>query len=242
MVLYDRATEVATRSGPRWRRSGGWSWCRPSTTLQVIAGQGTVGLEIAAQAAEAGVTAADVLVCTGGGGLAAGIALALEAEAPGLRVRPAEPEGFDDMARSLAAGERVGNAGNRVGLRRDPDAAAGDADLPDSAAAGGAGPRGERRGGARRGGAGLPASRAALEPGGAVALAAALFRGGDIAGDAVVCVATGETSRRRRSRGRSARGDAAPWKAARRPPYDAQQPRSPGECRRETRFSTISPS
>ena len=76
----------------------------------MIAGQGTTGLEIAAQAAEAGVTAADVLVCCGGGGLSAGIALALEADAPGLRVRPVEPEGFDDMARSLAAGERVANA------------------------------------------------------------------------------------------------------------------------------------
>ena len=74
----------------------------------MIAGQGTTGLEIAAQAAEAGVAAADVLVCCGGGGLSAGIALALEAEAPGLRVRTVEPEGFDDMARSLAAGERRG--------------------------------------------------------------------------------------------------------------------------------------
>ena len=55
-------------------------------------------------------TRADVLVCCGGGGLSAGIALALEAEAPGLRVRTAEPAGFDDMARSLAAGERLGNA------------------------------------------------------------------------------------------------------------------------------------
>jgi threonine dehydratase len=77
---------------------------------QVIAGQGTVGLEIAAQAAAAGVTRADVLVCCGGGGLAAGTALALEARAPGLRVRTVEPAGFDDMARSLATGVRQRNA------------------------------------------------------------------------------------------------------------------------------------
>ena len=68
-----------------------------------------MGLEIAVQAAEAGVDSADVLTCCGGGGLSAGIALALEADAPGLRVRTAEPSGFDDVARSLAAGERLGN-------------------------------------------------------------------------------------------------------------------------------------
>jgi threonine dehydratase len=55
------------------------------------------------------VTGGDVLVCCGGGGLTAGMALALEADAPGLRVRPVEPMGFDDTARSLAAGMRVGN-------------------------------------------------------------------------------------------------------------------------------------
>ena len=79
----------------------------------MIAGQGTVGLEVAEQAEAAGVTSADVLVCCGGGGLSAGVALALEASAPGLRVRTAEPEGFDDMARSLASGRRERNAAGR---------------------------------------------------------------------------------------------------------------------------------
>ena len=59
----------------------------------MIAGQGTVGLEIAAQAAEAGSTEADVLVCCGGGGLTSGIALALEARAPGCGCAPVEPGG-----------------------------------------------------------------------------------------------------------------------------------------------------
>ena len=59
---------------------------------------------------------ATVLVCCGGGGLTAGISLALEAEAPGMRVRPVEPEGFDDTAKSLAAGERVGHGQPEVGL------------------------------------------------------------------------------------------------------------------------------
>jgi threonine dehydratase len=83
---------------------------RPYDDAMVIAGQGTTGLEIAEQARAAGVTEADVLVCCGGGGLTSGIALALEAEAPGLRARSVEPAGFDDVARSLLAGERMGNS------------------------------------------------------------------------------------------------------------------------------------
>ncbi|MBS8271895.1 pyridoxal-phosphate dependent enzyme, partial [Halomonas litopenaei] len=57
-----------------------------------------------------GVTEADVMVCCGGGGLTSGIALALAADAPGLRARPAEPEGFDDVTRSLQSGKIERNA------------------------------------------------------------------------------------------------------------------------------------
>ena len=88
----------------------GLTLIRPYDDPQVIAGQGTTGLEIATQAVDAGVTSAEVLVCCGGGGLASGIALALEATAPALRVRTAEPAGFDDMAQSLATGNRARNA------------------------------------------------------------------------------------------------------------------------------------
>ena len=106
VVLYDRATEDRDALGAELAATRALTLIPPFDHPQVIAGQGTVGLEIAAQAAEAGVGAADVLVCCGGGGLSAGIALALEAEAPGLRVRTAEPEGFDDMA-PLAGGGRA---------------------------------------------------------------------------------------------------------------------------------------
>jgi threonine dehydratase len=75
----------------------------------IIAGQGTVGLEIAEQCAELGVTPDDVVVSASGGGLVAGIALALEARMPGARVWTAEPAGFDDHQRSLAAGRRLRN-------------------------------------------------------------------------------------------------------------------------------------
>ena len=104
VVLYDRANEDRDAIGARLSEERGLTLIKPFDNEQVISGQGTTGLEIAEQTAEAGVTDADVLVCCGGGGLTSGIALALEAEAPGLTARPVEPEGFDDIARSLAAG------------------------------------------------------------------------------------------------------------------------------------------
>jgi threonine dehydratase len=87
VVLYDRATEDRDAIGARLAGERGLSLIKPFDNAMVIAGQGTTGLEIAAQAAEQGCTQADVLVCCGGGGLSSGIALALEARAPGLRVR-----------------------------------------------------------------------------------------------------------------------------------------------------------
>ncbi len=76
----------------------------------VIAGQGTVGAEIADQVALLGPAPDAVLVPCGGGGLTAGIALALEARLPASRLYTVEPQGFDDTARSLKAGERLANA------------------------------------------------------------------------------------------------------------------------------------
>jgi len=72
----------------------------------IIAGQGTVGLEIAEQSAELGMEPDQVLVCCGGGGLIAGSATALKARLPGVSVHTVEPEDFDDTARSLLSGKR----------------------------------------------------------------------------------------------------------------------------------------
>ena len=72
----------------------------------IIAGQGTVGLEIAEQAAAEG-AALDLLVGPiGGGGLMAGVAVAVRARSPATAIFGVEPEGFDDTRLSLAAGER----------------------------------------------------------------------------------------------------------------------------------------
>jgi threonine dehydratase len=73
----------------------------------IIAGQGTVGLEIAEQSIEMDLPVDQVLICCGGGGLSAGSAIALKARLPEVSVHTVEPQNFDDTARSLELGERV---------------------------------------------------------------------------------------------------------------------------------------
>ncbi len=75
----------------------------------IIAGQGTVGLEIAEQSIEIGIEPDRVLICCGGGGLTAGSAIALRDRFPDVSIHTVEPGGFDDTARSLAAGRRLEN-------------------------------------------------------------------------------------------------------------------------------------
>ena len=70
----------------------------------IIAGQGTVGLEIAEQCDELGMRPDSVLICCGGGGLVAGSATALKSSFNDVGVHTVEPEGFDDTARSLLSG------------------------------------------------------------------------------------------------------------------------------------------
>jgi len=72
----------------------------------VIAGQGTTGLEIAADVKALGAKPAAVVVPCGGGGLIAGASLAIAATLPGVAIYAAEPAGFDDTTRSLRSGHR----------------------------------------------------------------------------------------------------------------------------------------
>jgi threonine dehydratase len=82
----------------------------------VIAGQGTVALELIEEAKAAGLALDALAVPTGGGGLISGCALAMEALAPGAQVWAVEPEDWDDTRRSLEAGRRVANDGTGSGL------------------------------------------------------------------------------------------------------------------------------
>jgi threonine dehydratase len=108
--LYDRATESREQIGAEIAARTGAALIKPYDDPRIIAGQGTVGVETAAQARERGAALDLALVPCGGGGLIAGCALALTAAFPGIALYAVEPEGLDDTRRSLEAGERVANA------------------------------------------------------------------------------------------------------------------------------------
>ena len=192
VVLYDRANDDRDAIGAALATKRRLTLIKPFDDPQVIAGQGTTGLEIAAQAAAEGVTHADVLVCCGGGGLTSGIALALEANAPGLRTRPCEPTNFDDVTRSLALGFVQRNAA-RTGSLCDAiiTPQPGDITFPILKRLCGAGLVVTDAEAMQAVALAFSRLKIVLEPGGAVALAAAWFRPDHIEGDAVIAVATG---------------------------------------------------
>ncbi|NOD62492.1 MULTISPECIES: threonine/serine dehydratase [unclassified Ruegeria] len=192
VVLYDRANEKREEIGEAIAAERGLTLIRPYDEPLVIAGQGTTGLEIAGQAADLGVTQADVLVCCGGGGLTSGIALALEKHAPNLRARPCEPEGFDDVKRSLASGQIENNnaaSGNICDAILTPQP--GDITFPILNRLCGPGLSVTEEEALRAMALAFLRLKIVLEPGGAVALASALFRGDQIEGDDVIVVASG---------------------------------------------------
>ncbi|MDJ0387910.1 threonine/serine dehydratase [Roseomonas sp. E05] len=111
ITFFDRASTDREALAQRLAEERGASVLPPFDHPDVIAGQGTLALELAEDARAAGLTLDALAVCTGGGGLIAGCALAMEGASPGTEVWAAEPEGWDDTARSLAAGERLANDG-----------------------------------------------------------------------------------------------------------------------------------
>lgn len=114
--LYDRARDDREALSRAHAETTGQTVIPPFDHPHVIAGQGTAALELAADARAAGLAMDALLVCTGGGGLVAGSALAVASSSPATLVHAVEPEGWDDTARSLAAGERLANAPGGGGL------------------------------------------------------------------------------------------------------------------------------
>lgn len=193
VVFYDRvAGEDRDAIGAQLAAKRGLTLVKPFDDAEVIAGQGITGLEIAEQARLEGVKAADVIVCCGGGGFASGIALALEACAPALRVRPAEPAGFDDMARSLIAGERLSNA-HPSGSICDAiiTQTPGEITFPILQRLAGPGLVVTDDEALQAVALAFAHLRVVAEPGGAVALAAALFRASEIDGEDVIVTISG---------------------------------------------------
>ncbi|NNL73367.1 MAG: threonine/serine dehydratase [Silicimonas sp.] len=189
VVPYDRATQDRDAIGAALSEDRGLTLIKPFDNAEVISGQGTTGLEIAEQAAEAGITDAQVLVCCGGGGLTSGIALALETSP--FVVRPVEPEGFDDVARSLIAGRIQTNdrlSGSICDAIVTPRP--GDLTFPIMQRLCGPGLAVPDKDALRAVAMAFTHLRIVLEPGGAVALAAALWHlDGD--GDVIVVASGG---------------------------------------------------
>lgn len=109
VVFYDRYTQSREQISFALAQDRGAVVVPSFDDPFIIAGQGTVGLEIAEQAAAAGHSLDAFLCCCGGGGLIAGSATALNALSPQTRMYSVEPQAFNDTARSLAAGTRLSN-------------------------------------------------------------------------------------------------------------------------------------
>lgn len=193
IVLYDRATESREEIGRAIAAERGLTLIKPFDDPMVIAGQGTCGLEIAHQTTEQGLSGGTVLACCGGGGLTAGIALAMAARAPGFTVHPVEPEGFDDATRSLISGKRETNTTPTSGALCDAIVTPQPGELTFPILRAHCGP-------------GIVVSdievlramklaflrlKLVIEPGGAAALAAALFHAERCPDDTIIAVATG---------------------------------------------------
>jgi threonine dehydratase len=106
VVLYDRDREDREAIARDIAGQRGATLVRPYDDPLVIAGQGTVGREIAEDLAALGIAPDIVVAPASGGGLVAGVATAIKARYPRAMLMSAEPEGFDDHARSLRAGQR----------------------------------------------------------------------------------------------------------------------------------------
>ena len=116
VVTYDRFGESREAIASRIADMEGAILVPPFDDPDIVAGQGSCGVEFIEQAQEAGVVLETVLTAASGGGLAAGLALALEGLSPETRLYTVEPEHFDDHRRSLEAGARVSNAPGVVSM------------------------------------------------------------------------------------------------------------------------------
>jgi threonine dehydratase len=110
VVLYDRDREDRAGIARNIAAERGAVLVPPFDDPMIIAGQGTAGREIVEDLAAAGLAPDVVVIGASGGGLAAGIALAVKARVPQAKLYTAEPEGFDDTLRSFRSGKREQNS------------------------------------------------------------------------------------------------------------------------------------
>jgi len=111
VVLYDRLREDREAIARRLAAEQGATLVPPYDDAQIVAGQGTVGREIAEDLELLGIVPDIVVAPASGGGLVAGIAVAVKARFSQAAVMTAEPAGFDDHAQSFRAGRREAHGG-----------------------------------------------------------------------------------------------------------------------------------
>ncbi|MGB0749367.1 MAG: threonine ammonia-lyase [Magnetospiraceae bacterium] len=197
VILYDRYTEDRAAIAGQIATERGATIIPPFDHPDIIAGQGTLGMEIARQCNERHIEPDFLLVPCSGGGLSAGCAIAADYAMAGTQVRTVEPENFDDFARSLTAGKRQDNSGDQrsccdallvpqPGALTFPILQA----LYDVGVVG-AGLRVSDAAALQAVAVAFRAFKIVVEPGGAVALAAVLSGALDITGATVVVVCSG---------------------------------------------------
>ena len=109
VVLYERNKEDRNVIGQRLSKAHDLILIPPYNDADIMAGQGTIGLAIAQQLNAMNIKCDQTIGPVGGGGLMSGSATALNHHFPGMHLWGAEPEGYDDAARSLSAGKILAN-------------------------------------------------------------------------------------------------------------------------------------
>jgi threonine dehydratase len=109
VIAYDRVNEDRDAIARELCEKRSAAYVHPFDDPDVIAGQGTVGMEMMEQAGVLGLRPDIVLVGASGGGLIGGVSLAVKETSPATLIYSVEPAGFDDLARSLAHGQRERN-------------------------------------------------------------------------------------------------------------------------------------
>jgi threonine dehydratase len=191
VVTYDRFGEDREKVAAPLVAAGR-TLVKPFDDPAIMAGQGTVGLEIAEQAEALGLRVGRVIVPCGGGGLTAGIATAMAALLPKAKLNTAEPSDFDDTARSLKAGKRLANDPKaRSFCDALLSATPGELTFAVNRERVDEGLVADDREVARAMAYAFGKLKLVVEPGGAIALAALLAGRVDVAGETVVVVLSG---------------------------------------------------
>jgi threonine dehydratase len=192
IVFYDREREDREEIGRKYARERNATLVPPFDDPYVIAGQGTVGLEICEDLSALGLQPDIVMMPASGGGLAAGISLAVKERHGAARILTVEPAGFDDHARSFRAGKRVRGAhhvGSICAALLMPEPGKLTFEITSRLVGEGLSATDEEVRAAMR--FAFDELKLVVEPGGAVALAAILARPIDARGKVVVAVLSG---------------------------------------------------